>query len=121
MVIRVAHIPIGNGGRLALRALITNPAFQLTRVCVSAPGTVVELVDGAKPTDADLPTAPVVIQVPGSLRSGDQRSPDPQPNGRLPLGQAGRRLEARSTRPGPPRPAIQTRRTDEPNQACTAP
>jgi hypothetical protein len=40
MVIRVAHVGTGNVGRLALRALITNPAFQLTGVCVSTPGKV---------------------------------------------------------------------------------
>jgi 2,4-diaminopentanoate dehydrogenase len=36
MAIRVAHIGTGNVGRLALRGLITNPAFELTGVCVSS-------------------------------------------------------------------------------------
>lgn len=37
MAIRVAHIGTGNVGRLALAELITNPAFELTGVCVSSP------------------------------------------------------------------------------------
>ena len=37
MTIRVAHIGTGNVGRLALRELIENPAFELTGVCVSTP------------------------------------------------------------------------------------
>lgn len=36
MAIRVAHIGTGNVGRLALRGLIGNPAFELTGVCVSS-------------------------------------------------------------------------------------
>ena len=36
MAIRVAHIGTGNVGRLALSELITNPAFELTGLCVSA-------------------------------------------------------------------------------------
>jgi hypothetical protein len=36
MAIRVAHIGTGNVGRLALAELITNPAFDLTGVCVSS-------------------------------------------------------------------------------------
>src|SRR6201987_5823307 len=37
MVIRVAHVGTGNVGGLALSELITNPAFELTGVCVSTP------------------------------------------------------------------------------------
>ena len=40
MTIRVAHIGTGNVGRLALRELIENPAFELTGVCVSTPDKV---------------------------------------------------------------------------------
>jgi hypothetical protein len=36
MAIRVAHIGTGNVGRPALTELITNPAFELTAVCVSS-------------------------------------------------------------------------------------
>ena len=36
MAIRVAHIGTGNVGRLALTELVTNPAFELTAVCVSS-------------------------------------------------------------------------------------
>ncbi|HUO37926.1 MAG TPA: diacylglycerol kinase [Mycobacterium sp.] len=36
MTIRVAHIGTGNVGRLALAQLITDPAFELTAVCVSS-------------------------------------------------------------------------------------
>ncbi len=37
MAIRVAHVGTGNVGGLALAELITNPAFELTGVCVSTP------------------------------------------------------------------------------------
>ncbi|MBV8967212.1 MAG: diacylglycerol kinase [Mycobacteriaceae bacterium] len=37
MTIRVAHVGTGNVGRLALTELVTNPAFELTGVCVSSP------------------------------------------------------------------------------------
>jgi hypothetical protein len=37
MVIRVAHVGTGNVGRLALIELVTNPAFELTGLCVSSP------------------------------------------------------------------------------------
>ncbi|HXA11411.1 MAG TPA: diacylglycerol kinase, partial [Mycobacterium sp.] len=37
MVIRVAHVGTGNVGRLALTELISNPAFELTGLCVSSP------------------------------------------------------------------------------------
>ncbi|MDT5218322.1 MAG: hypothetical protein QOF15_427 [Mycobacterium sp.] len=37
MAIRVAHVGTGNVGGLALAALITNPRFELTGVCVSTP------------------------------------------------------------------------------------
>jgi 2,4-diaminopentanoate dehydrogenase len=37
MAIRVAHVGTGNVGGLALAALITNPLFDLTGVCVSTP------------------------------------------------------------------------------------
>jgi 2,4-diaminopentanoate dehydrogenase len=37
MVIRVAHVGTGNVGRLALAELVTNPAFELTGLCVSSP------------------------------------------------------------------------------------
>ena len=37
MAIRVAHVGTGNVGRLALIRLVTNPAFELTRLCVSSP------------------------------------------------------------------------------------
>ena len=37
MVIRVAHVGTGNVGRLALSQLVTDPAFQLTGLCVSSP------------------------------------------------------------------------------------
>jgi hypothetical protein len=37
VAIRVAHVGTGNVGRLALIELITNPQFDLTAVCVSAP------------------------------------------------------------------------------------
>lgn len=37
MAIRVAHVGTGNVGRLALTELITNPAFELTGLCVSSP------------------------------------------------------------------------------------
>jgi len=36
MAIRVVHIGTGNVGRLALSELITNPAFELTGLCVSS-------------------------------------------------------------------------------------
>ncbi|MDT5224205.1 MAG: hypothetical protein QOG19_1612, partial [Mycobacterium sp.] len=37
MAIRVAHVGTGNVGGLALAALITNPQFELSGVCVSTP------------------------------------------------------------------------------------
>ena len=37
MAIRVAHVGTGNVGRLALNELVTNPAFEVTGVCVSTP------------------------------------------------------------------------------------
>ncbi|MGH3560127.1 MAG: NAD(P)H-dependent amine dehydrogenase family protein, partial [Mycobacterium sp.] len=37
MAIRVAHVGTGNVGRLALAELVTNPQFELTGLCVSAP------------------------------------------------------------------------------------
>ncbi|MDT5147264.1 MAG: hypothetical protein QOC58_1909 [Mycobacterium sp.] len=37
MAIRVAHVGTGNVGRLALAELVTNPAFELTGLCVSSP------------------------------------------------------------------------------------
>ena len=37
MVIHVAHVGTGNVGRLALSQLVTDPAFQLTGLCVSSP------------------------------------------------------------------------------------
>ena len=37
MVIRVAHVGTGNVGRLALSQLVTDPAFQLTGLCVASP------------------------------------------------------------------------------------
>jgi hypothetical protein len=37
MVLRVAHVGTGNVGRLALIGLVTNPAFELTGLCVSSP------------------------------------------------------------------------------------
>lgn len=37
MPIRVVHIRTGNVGRLALSELISNPAFELTGLCVSTP------------------------------------------------------------------------------------
>ncbi|KQH81338.1 diacylglycerol kinase [Mycobacterium gordonae] len=37
MAIRVAHVGTGNVGGLALAQLITNPAYELTGVCVSTP------------------------------------------------------------------------------------
>ena len=37
MAIRVAHVGTGNVGRLALIELVTNPAFELTGLCVSSP------------------------------------------------------------------------------------
>ncbi|WP_310778596.1 NAD(P)H-dependent amine dehydrogenase family protein [Mycobacterium sp. Z3061] len=37
MAIRVAHVGTGNVGGLALAQLITNPAYELTGVCVSSP------------------------------------------------------------------------------------
>src|ERR1700730_13121464 len=37
MVIRVAHVGTGNVGRLALTELVSNPAFELTGLCVSWP------------------------------------------------------------------------------------
>jgi hypothetical protein len=40
MAIRVAHVGTGNVGRLALTELVTNPAFELTGVCVSTPAKV---------------------------------------------------------------------------------
>lgn len=36
MAIRVAHIGTGNVGRLALTGLLTNPAYELTTLCVSS-------------------------------------------------------------------------------------
>ena len=36
MAIRVAHVGTGNVGRLALTGLLTNPAYELTGVCVSS-------------------------------------------------------------------------------------
>jgi hypothetical protein len=42
MVIRVAHVGTGNVGRLALTGLVSNPAFELTGVCVSSPEKVGE-------------------------------------------------------------------------------
>lgn len=40
MVLRVAHVGTGNVGRLALIELVTNPAFELTGLCVSSPDKV---------------------------------------------------------------------------------
>ncbi|MEI7716796.1 MAG: diacylglycerol kinase [Mycobacterium sp.] len=40
MAIRVGHVGTGNVGGLALAELITNPAYQLTGVCVSTPDKV---------------------------------------------------------------------------------
>jgi 2,4-diaminopentanoate dehydrogenase len=40
MAIRVAHVGTGNVGGLALAELITNPAFELSGVCVSTPAKV---------------------------------------------------------------------------------
>ena len=40
MAIRVAHVGTGNVGRLALNELVTNPAFEVTGVCVSTPAKV---------------------------------------------------------------------------------
>ena len=40
MAIRVVHIGTGNVGRLALRELIENPAFELVGLCVSSPDKV---------------------------------------------------------------------------------
>lgn len=40
MAIRVGHVGTGNVGGLALAQLITNPAFELTGVCVSNPDKV---------------------------------------------------------------------------------
>jgi 2,4-diaminopentanoate dehydrogenase len=40
MAIRVAHVGTGNVGRLALTGLLTNPAYELTSVCVSTPAKV---------------------------------------------------------------------------------
>ncbi|MGH3542946.1 MAG: NAD(P)H-dependent amine dehydrogenase family protein [Mycobacterium sp.] len=37
MAIRVAHVGTGNVGRLALAELVSNPQFELTGLCVSAP------------------------------------------------------------------------------------
>lgn len=36
MAIRVAHVGTGNVGRLALTAILSNPAYELTAVCVSS-------------------------------------------------------------------------------------
>lgn len=40
MPIRVAHVGTGNVGRLALAALVTNPRYELTSVCVSTPAKI---------------------------------------------------------------------------------
>lgn len=64
MPIRVVHIGTGNVGRLALRELIDNPAFDLVGLCVSDPGKVgrdagelagLDVVTGVTATD-DLDT-----------------------------------------------------------------
>lgn len=85
MAIRVAHVGTGNVGRLALTELVTNPQFELTGVCVSAPEKVgrdaAELcgldvltgVTAVNDLDAVLAAAPACIVY---CAMGDTRLPD---------------------------------------------
>ncbi|GAB7146226.1 NAD(P)H-dependent amine dehydrogenase family protein [Mycobacterium riyadhense] len=85
MAIRVAHVGTGNVGRLALTELVTNPKFELTGLCVSAPEKVgrdaaelcgVDLETGIKAVadlDAVLAAAPECIVY---CAMGDTRLPD---------------------------------------------
>ncbi|SON59489.1 2,4-diaminopentanoate dehydrogenase [Mycobacterium simulans] len=85
MAIRVAHVGTGNVGRLALTELVTNPQFELTGVCVSAPEKVgrdaAELcgldvrtgVAAVNDLDAVLAAAPECIVY---CAMGDTRLPD---------------------------------------------
>jgi len=85
MAIRVAHVGTGNVGRLALVALLTNPAFELTGLCVSTPEKVgrdagelcgVDVDRGVKAVndlDAVLATRPECVVY---CAMGDTRLPD---------------------------------------------
>lgn len=54
MAIRVAHIGIGNAGRIALNHLISDPRFELTGVWVSSEAKVGK--DAAELAGRDMPT-----------------------------------------------------------------
>lgn len=85
MAIRVAHVGTGNVGRLALSELVTNPAFELTAVCVSTPekvgrdagdlaGVGIETgIAAVNDLDAVLATAPECVVY---CAMGDTRLPD---------------------------------------------
>ncbi|MDC8982938.1 diacylglycerol kinase [Mycobacterium marinum] len=85
MAIRVAHVGTGNVGRLALSELVTNPAFELTAVCVSTPekvgrdagdlaGVGIETgIAAINDLDAVLATAPECVVY---CAMGDTRLPD---------------------------------------------
>jgi 2,4-diaminopentanoate dehydrogenase len=85
MVIRVAHVGTGNVGRLALSELITNPAFELTGLCVSSPekvgknaGTLAGVdvssgISAVDDLDAVLATAPDCVVY---CAMGDTRLPE---------------------------------------------
>ncbi|GJO54814.1 hypothetical protein DAVIS_05094 [Mycobacterium marinum] len=85
MAIRVAHVGTGNVGRLALSELVTNPAFELTAVCVSTPekvgrdagdlaGVGIETgIAAINDLDAVLDTAPECVVY---CAMGDTRLPD---------------------------------------------
>lgn len=85
MAIRVAHVGTGNVGRLALVELLTNPAFELTGLCVSTPEKVgrdagelcgVDRDTGVKAVDdldAVLATRPECVVY---CAMGDTRLPD---------------------------------------------
>ncbi|ORA77998.1 diacylglycerol kinase [Mycobacterium malmoense] len=63
MAIRVAHIGTGNVGRLALAELITNPAFELTGVCVSSPEKVGKDAGALCGVGLDVPTVTGIAAV----------------------------------------------------------
>ncbi|MFZ0833065.1 MAG: diacylglycerol kinase [Mycobacterium sp.] len=57
MTIRVAHVGTGNVGHLALTGILTNPQFELTRVCVSSEAKVGK--DAGELADLDVSTGVV--------------------------------------------------------------
>lgn len=85
MAIRVAHVGTGNVGRLALTGLLTNPAYELTGVCVSTPAKVGK--DAGELAGLDISTGVAAVDELGALLEtkpdcvvycamGDTRGPD---------------------------------------------